>query len=297
MDRKTKKGKNLKKFDISPQADRTLRNFITRTFTAIIYVAVIVSAICIHPFSFLLLFALVVGLALWEFYGMAWESKGWHKLIGVVGGMYLFTASFLNAGGYVSGYIFYPYFLFLFALLIASLYHITPNPVKDYAVSFFGQFYCAGLLSTLNFIVFDPVTKQFFPYYALLIFIFVWLNDTGAYLTGITLGKHPLFSRISPKKTWEGFWGGLMITLLSSLVIAYYFPELITLYQSLVLAVVTVVFGTWGDLVESLLKRTCGTKDSGTLLPGHGGILDRFDSVILASPVVFVYVELFIRNR
>ena len=295
MDKKTKTGKNLKRFDIS-QADRTLKNLIARTLTGIVYVTVIVSAMCIHPLSFLLLFTSVIGLALWEFYGMAWENKGWHKLIGIIGGMYLFTATFLYAGGYVSGIIFYPYLLFLLTFVIASLYHITPNPVKDCAMSFFAQFYCAGLLSILNFIVFDPVTKYYFPYYALLIFIFVWLNDTGAYLTGITLGKHPLFERVSPKKSWEGFWGGLTITLLSSLLIAFYFQEIINLYHSLALAAITVLFGTWGDLVESLLKRTCGTKDSGTLLPGHGGILDRFDSVIIATPAVFLYMELFIRN-
>ena len=295
MDKKTKIGKNLNKFDIS-QADRTLKNLITRTSTGIVYVVAIVSAVCIHSYSFLLLFALVIGSALWEFYGMAWENKGWHKLIGIFGGMYLFTASFLYAGGYVSGTIFYPYALFLLTLLIASLYHITPNPVKDCAMSFFAQFYCAGLLSTLNFIVFDPVTKHYFPYYALLIFIFVWLNDTGAYLTGIILGKHPFFKRISPLKSWEGFWGGLIITLVFSQVIAYFSPETINWYHSLGLAIVTVIFGTWGDLVESLQKRTCGTKDSGTLLPGHGGVLDRFDSVMLASPAVLLYIELFIRN-
>jgi len=296
MDRKTKTGKTLKKFERS-QADRTFKNFIARTLTGIVYVVVIVSALCFHPYCFLVLFALVIGLALWEFYGMACANKGWHKAIGIIGGMYLFTASFLYAGGYVAGIIFYPYLLFLLMLLIASLYDITPNPVKDSAMSFFAQFYCAGLLSILNFIVFDPLTKQFIPYYALLIFFFVWLNDTGAYLAGITLGRHPFFTRVSPKKSWEGFCGGLTITLLFSIIIAYYFPGIINLYHSLALAVITVIFGTYGDLVESLLKRTCGTKDSGTLLPGHGGILDRFDSVIMAAPAVFLYIELFIRRH
>jgi phosphatidate cytidylyltransferase len=259
-------------------------------------VAVIVSAICFHPYGFVLLFAPVVGLALREFYKITGKNKGWHRLIGIIGGMYLFTASFLYAGGYAPEYVFYPYLLFLSALFISSLYHTTPDPVKDCAMSFFAQFYCAGLLSTLNFIVFDPATNRYFPYIALLIFIFVWLNDTGAYLTGITLGKHPLFKRVSPLKSWEGFWGGFTITLVSSQAIAYFFPEIIHWYQSLGLAIVTVVFATWGDLVESLLKRTYGVKDSGVLLPGHGGVLDRFDSVMLAAPAVYIYLELFIRN-
>jgi phosphatidate cytidylyltransferase len=224
------------------------------------------------------------------------EGKIWHKLFAIVGGMYLFTSSFLYAGGLASAHIFYPYLLFLLALLILSLYRNTPNPAENCALSLFAQFYCAGLLSLLNFIVFDSVAKQYFPYFALLIFIFVWINDTFAYLTGITFGKHPLFQRVSPKKSWEGFWGGFMIVVLSSLAVAYYFPAIINWRHSLALGILTVIFATWGDLVESLLKRACGVKDSGTLLPGHGGILDRFDSVILAAPAVFIYMELFIRN-
>ena len=258
--------------------------------------ATVVSAICIHPYSFLALFVLVVGIAFWEFYGWGMVHKGWHELIGIAGGIYLFTATFLFAGGFVSNYIFYPYIFLILTVLISSLYHTAPEPTKNCAMSLFAQFYCAGLLSTLNFIVFDPVTKQYFPYYALLIFIFVWLNDTGAYLIGITFGKHRLFQRISPKKSWEGFWGGLTIVALSSQVIAYYFPEIINWYHSLALAIVIAIFATYGDLVESLLKRSCGVKDSGILIPGHGGILDRFDSVILVSPAVFLYLELFIRN-
>jgi len=273
-----------------------LKDIITRALTGIVFVAVVVAAICLHPFSFVALFTLVVGIAIWEFYSIDKENKSWRKVIGIVAGMYLFMATFLYAGGFVSIRIMYPYIVFLLGVLVSSLYHLTSNPVKNCAMSLFGQFYIAGLLSTLNFIVFDPVTKQFFPYYALLIFIFVWLNDTGAYLSGITLGKHRLFQRISPLKSWEGFVGGLILTICFSIGIACYFPEILTWYHSVAMAIVTVVFATYGDLVESLLKRTGEVKDSGILLPGHGGILDRFDSVIMATPAVLLYIELFIRN-
>ena len=273
-----------------------LKNLITRAFTGVIYVAAIVTAICIHPFTFLILFSIVVGCAIWEFYELKKESKLRHRLPAIVGGMYLFTASFLYAGGFTSAHIFYPYIFFLLALLILALYRTTPNPAVNCALALFAQFYCAGLLSMLNFIVFDPATKQYFPYFALLIFIFVWINDTFAYLTGITFGKHPLFQRVSPKKSWEGFWGGFAFVALSSLALAYYFPEIINWHQSLSLGILTVIFATWGDLVESLLKRTGGVKDSGTFFPGHGGILDRFDSVMLAAPAVFIFLELFIRS-
>lgn len=273
-----------------------MKNLLTRTLTGIFFVAAIVSAIYFHPYGFLALFAVVVGLALWEFYGLDLERMGWRKPAGIAGGMYLFTASFFYAGGFVSHIIFYPYILFLIVLLISSLYLSAPNPIRNCAMIFFPQFYCAGLLSTMNFIVFDPATKQYFPWFALLIFLFVWLNDTGAYLTGITLGKHRLFQRISPLKSWEGFIGGITITSLASLGIAYFFPEFISWYHSLTLAIITGIFATYGDLVESLLKRIVGVKDSGTLMPGHGGVLDRFDSVVMVIPVAFLYIDLFIRN-
>ena len=261
------------------------------------YVAAIMSAICIHPFVFLVLFAIVVGLSIWEFYELEKENNVRNKLFAIAGGMYLFTASFFYAGGFTSAHIFYPYLFFLLTLLILTLYRrSTSKPIENCALSFFAQFYCAGLLSMLNFIVFDPATKQYFPSFALLIFIFVWINDTFAYLTGITFGKHPLFQRISPKKSWEGFWGGFFFVALSSLIVSYYFPEIIQWHQSLLLGILTVIFATWGDLVESLLKRSGGVKDSGTFFPGHGGILDRFDSIILAAPAVYIYIELFIRN-
>lgn len=273
-----------------------MKDFIARTITGIIYAAAIAAAICIHPYGFLALFVPVVGVALWEFYKMDKDNTGWRQYIGIVGGIYLFVASFFFAGGFSSSQIFYPYIVFLIGILVSSLYHITSNPFKNCAMSFLGQFYCAGLLSTLNFIVFNPSTHQYFPYYALLIFVFVWLNDTGAYLTGITFGRHPLFSRVSPKKSWEGFWGGITIVVIASLVIAFYFPALLSWQQSIGLAIVTSIFGTFGDLVESLFKRSSGVKDSGILLPGHGGILDRVDSIMLAAPATLLYIELFIRK-
>ena len=133
------------------------------------------------------------------------------------------------------------------------------------------------------------------PLFIMAIFIFVWLDDTGAYLVGSLIGKHKLFERISPKKSWEGFFGGLILSLASSQAFAWFAPE-INRMNWLGLAATVVLFGTWGDLIESLLKRTLGVKDSGNVLPGHGGMLDRFDSVMLAVPTSYIYIELFIRN-
>jgi phosphatidate cytidylyltransferase len=121
-------------------------------------------------------------------------------------------------------------------------------------------------------------------------FFLLWTSDTGAYLVGISLGKHRLFPRISPKKSWEGFFGGLVFTLIVSWVISKYFT-VISLTDWVIIALIIGIFGVLGDLIESLLKRSFDTKDSGNILPGHGGILDRFDSVIFSAPLVFLYFQ------
>jgi phosphatidate cytidylyltransferase len=250
----------------------------------------------VHVYGFLALFTLIAGWSLNEFYGFT-GIAGWRKRAGIAGGMYLFAATFGYAGGYVSNGVFLPYVFFLLLLLIGGLYSKTSQPVHDWAMALFAQFYCAGLLSSLNFIAFDFSKAVYTPVYILLIFMLIWMNDTGAYLIGSRFGKHRLFPRISPLKSWEGFWGGLAVTLAGSLLLVRFFPEAFPAwYHWPALATVVVTFGTWGDLVESLIKRTYGVKDSGTLLPGHGGILDRLDSIILASPAACFYLELLIRN-
>jgi len=127
--------------------------------------------------------------------------------------------------------------------------------------------------------------------FPVLYFFMLWANDTFAYLTGMKFGKHKLFERISPKKTWEGSAGGLIFTMILAVVFSVYF-KFLTLPEWLGLAGIIVVFGTYGDLAESMLKRSMDCKDSGKFLPGHGGILDRFDSVLLSAPFVFVYLRI-----
>ena len=188
---------------------------------------------------------------------------------------------------------------FLIGGLVSGLYHRGGNPIHRWAVGLLAQAYAAGTFATLNFIVFNPadttLPRTFHSHYALLLFVLIWLNDTGAYLVGSALGRRKLFPRISPGKSWEGFLGGLAIVACAALLMSPLFPEL-AWYHRVALSVVIVGVGTWGDLVESLIKRTAGAKDSGTLLPGHGGILDRFDSVMLATPAALLYLEVFVRG-
>lgn len=277
-----------------------MKNLITRTFTGIIFVALLVSAICLHPIAFLLLFSLITGLTLWEFSGLINRnlSVDIQRTINVVAGMYLFVASFAYANGLADGRIFLPYLFFILLTVIAELYYKATNPVTNWAYTLFAQIYCAGTFSLLNFMGAEQNatgTTAYSPLLVIALFVFIWLDDTGAYMVGSMIGKHKLFERISPKKSWEGFFGGLFFALAASQLFASYAPQIDRLHW-LGLSATVVLFGTWGDLTESLLKRTIGVKDSGNILPGHGGMLDRFDSVMIAIPAAYVYIELFIRN-
>lgn len=276
-----------------------MKNFITRALTGIIFVAVIIGSIGWLPITFLILLSLVTGLILWEFYGLVkhYEKSKVKRGLNCLGGVYLFIASFLYANELAGNAIYFPYILFILYVLIVELYDKNSNPLYNWAFTFFAQIYCAGSFSLLNFITITPTSDGmgYSPVYILAIFIFIWLNDTGAYLIGSLFGKHRLFERISPKKSWEGFVGGLVFTLLASQIFYHFTPELTRLYW-FGLSAVIVIFGTWGDLVESLLKRTLQIKDSGNCFPGHGGMLDRFDSIMLAIPAAYIYIELFIRN-
>ena len=250
-----------------------MKNLIIRALTGIIFVVVLISAIYIHPIFFLILFCIITGLTLWEFGGLVkhYENANLQRTVNVLGGVYLFIATFVYANGLTDGKIFLPYLLFIMLTMIAELYYKAPNPINNWAFTLFAQVYCAGSFSILNFIGAEPGTP------------------------GVMIGKHRLFERISPKKSWEGFFGGLILSLASSQAFAWFAPE-INRMNWLGLAATVVLFGTWGDLIESLLKRTLGVKDSGNALPGHGGMLDRFDSVMLAVPASYIYIELFIRN-
>lgn len=277
-----------------------MKNLIIRALTGIIFVVVLISAIYIHPIFFLILFCIITGLTLWEFGGLVkhYENANLQRTVNMLGGVYLFIATFVYANGLTDGKIFLPYLLFIMLTMIAELYYKAPNPINNWAFTLFAQIYCAGSFSMLNFIGAEPGTPgvmSYTPLFIMAIFIFVWLDDTGAYLVGSLIGKHKLFERISPKKSWEGFFGGLILALASSQAFAWFAPE-INRMNWLGLAATVVLFGTWGDLIESLLKRTLGVKDSGNVLPGHGGMLDRFDSVMLAVPASYIYIELFIRN-
>jgi phosphatidate cytidylyltransferase len=177
--------------------------------------------------------------------------------------------------------------------MIIELFKQNKDPFANVAITLIGVIYVSMPFGLLSYLVFyPPFGDTYNPSFLIAYFLLMWANDSGAYIVGSLIGKHKLFERISPKKTWEGFIGGAFFTLLAAWAISLYLHEL-SLMHWLFVGSITFSFGTFGDLVESQLKRSVGMKDSGKMLPGHGGILDRFDSIIFSAPIVFVYLMFF----
>lgn len=283
-----------------------MNNFIVRTITAIIFVAVIVASF-LRAETMVLLFALVTGLTIWEFTGLVNDRPQVtvNRMITTVAGVYLFFAMAGFCSELTPSAVFIPYLITLVYLMVAELYLKHEDPINDWAYTMMTQLYIALPLSLLNALAFHLTPENevvYDPVLPLCMFVFLWINDAGAYICGSLLGKHKLFPRISPGKSWEGSIGGGILVML----VAYFIPSMLDHFSLLTLnfsplqwsglGLVIVVFGTWGDLIESLFKRTLGIKDSGNVLPGHGGMLDRFDSSLLAIPaaVVYIYTLLYI---
>lgn len=277
-----------------------MKNLIIRALTGIAFVAVMVYGILHSPATFAVLFLLITCLSVWEFTGIVnlRADVNVNRFITTVAGGCLFVAFFgYGAGIAGAGALFVPWLLSMIYMLVSELYLQRESPLNDWAYAMMSQVYVAlpfSLLCLLEFMCIgirptDTDSINYGPLLVLAIYVFLWLNDTGAYCVGSLLGRHKLFLRISPGKSWEGSIGGAVVCLAVSLVAAHYLP-VFTPLQWVGFALVVVVFGTWGDLVESLLKRQLGIKDSGHLLPGHGGMLDRFDSSLLAIPAVIFYL-------
>lgn len=270
-------------------------NLIQRTITGIVFVAVLVGCILWSPISFSLLFTLIAALSVHEFGHLmnVYNGVSMNKTITALGGAYLFMALGSFCIGATDARIFLPYLFLLIYLMITELYLKRTNPLGNWAYSMLSQLYIALPFALLNILAYhnspESSSVTYNPILPLSIFVFIWLSDTGAYCVGSLIGKHRLFERISPKKSWEGSIGGAVFSIASSLIFAHCYP-FFSIGQWAGLATVVVVFGTWGDLTESLMKRQLGIKDSGNILPGHGGMLDRFDSALMAIPAAVIYL-------
>ena len=255
-----------------------MSNLIKRAIFGAIYVALILGALLLEsPTLYMIVFGLIVFLGIWEWSNLVSTHRIYplRRISDASAGVYLFWVTYMIALKGMSYTIFLiPYAGFLLYVLVRSIYSERELMPGDLAKVFFGQIYVAGFMSVAN-IFYSGVVD---PRLLLTIFVCIWVNDTGAYLAGSTLGKHKLFPSVSPKKSWEGFVGGFIASVLVSGLMLGWEP-LALLYGAIIS-----VAGTWGDLFESMIKRQIGVKDSGNIIPGHGGILDRIDSLLFVLP-------------
>lgn len=277
-----------------------MKALVTRTLAGIVYIALIVAALLCGDIWFMLLLILLAVLGVNEVEAMAGHItnipfivKGQDRVIAAV--MILVNMLMAQGLSYPGGSSFDPVLTAMpvvFCLLVrgvSQLYLHRCNGLLCVSVSAATLIYVAGALSALPYIYYIAGS----PLLILAMFIMIWLNDTGAFVVGSLLGKHRLFERLSPKKSWEGFFGGLAFSIAAGGLMWLWLPEWLPglgLWASLGLGALVAVMATWGDLFESLLKRTASVKDSGHLIPGHGGIMDRIDSLLFVAPATLIYL-------
>ncbi|MFN8210179.1 MAG: phosphatidate cytidylyltransferase [Bacteroidales bacterium] len=278
--------------------DKLLR----RTLTGVFIVIFILGGFWLHPFTFIVVgLVLTVG-ALYEYYRLI-KNTGANpqKYAGLFTGVLVYVLSVLISSGIIVSDWYLVLIPVVILILVTELFRKQERPFDSVAHTLFAVLYVAVPFSMFPFSAFghsglEPIIKHgilvFSPGIVVGFFLLLWTNDSGAYLSGVSFGKHRLMERISPKKSWEGFAGGFILTLL----VAWFLSGFLGVVDRkgwMIIAVIISVSGTFGDLFESMLKRSTGVKDSGTILPGHGGFLDRFDSTIISFPLVYLYIAFF----
>lgn len=277
-------------------------NFYTRTLTAVWIVIFILGGFWLHPVSFFITGLLLLIGAQYEYYQVIKNAGIRPQIItGIITSCSLYILSTLIAAGLLGN----EYFLILIPLaliiMIIELYREQEKPFDSLAHTFFAVIYIAVPFSMFPFSAFSRTGLNsllahpgiiFSPAIVVGFLLLLWANDTGAYLAGVAIGKHRLMERISPKKSWEGFFGGMIITVLAAWLISGWLG-IVSTAEWVIIALIISVTGTYGDLIESMLKRSMGVKDTGSILPGHGGFLDRFDSAIISFPIVYLFISLF----
>ncbi|MEN8251272.1 MAG: phosphatidate cytidylyltransferase [Bacteroidota bacterium] len=263
-----------------------------RIITAIIGAFILIAATAFHMWTYFAVFLALSIATQWEFYKLAHlDEKLPLSVWGTLIGQLIFTLTFLIEADILSLKYMWIVFPFLASVFMIKIYKKEEEPFTNIAYTFLGIIYVAIPFSLLHIIAFAH--HGIYSHEIIVgIMLILWASDTGAYFSGIMLGKKKLFERISPKKTWEGSIGGAFLALIMAYVLSRYMHDLTTV-QWLAASTLIVITGIYGDLTESVFKRSIEIKDSGRSLPGHGGFLDRFDSLLLAAPFIVVFIKIF----
>jgi phosphatidate cytidylyltransferase len=271
----------------------SLSSLKTRTITAIFFVAVLVSATLIHSYVFAIVFGIIAFLSTLEFVKMLNKKNGFSISTWLSGALsiFLFLLVSMATFEFISPKFIVLVLLFLPIYMIFEMYQKTENTITNVLGGFFSVIYASLPYALLVNIHTMNMGDNSASYFVLIYFFIIWIHDSGAYLVGSKFGKRRLFERISPKKSWEGLIGGLVFSVIFAILIHNYF-SFMSLPAWILLTLLVITTANFGDLTESMLKRNVGIKDSGNILPGHGGLLDRFDAVLLSTPFVFVYLQL-----
>ncbi len=268
-----------------------MKNVIIRAISGAVYVAIIIAAIFAGIEAYFALALVLAALGIVEFHKITTGSKsvsigllfGSPVILDILGAATVIAIPVVMQTGHIA-----TCFVYVVARLVVELYLKNEDPVKSLSRSMMAQVYIAlPLCASLAIYMLTG------PWIVFSLFLFIWINDTGAFLVGITIGKHRLFERISPKKSWEGFFGGLFFCAVTAYILGHFSiisTDDMTTLQYVAMAVLISIAATYGDLIESMIKRSLKIKDSGNLIPGHGGILDRIDSFLLVAPAVICYL-------
>lgn len=275
-----------------------MKNIFVRGISGVIYISLTLGSILLGKYAFLVFFVAVLAYTLFEFYRLCKQGGLKPQVInGIIISVYLFVAFFLYDLRIFGEIIFLGIIPVLMAIPVLELFRNSDNPVQNIAYTLLGIAYIAFPFSVLNFIIlpYELNPDIYVPEALIGLFIIIWANDTGAFLIGKTFGKTKMIERVSPNKTWEGAIGGAIFAIAISLVL-YPVMGFLNPLHTIVLSLLTVIAGTLGDLTESMFKRNFNVKDSGNVMPGHGGLLDRFDSMLFAAPIYFIYITLVLNS-
>lgn len=269
-----------------------MKSFLIRTLTSMGYAIVMVAGTVIHPYLFVGVFLVLLILAMNEYYRFATLAGTQpQKIAGFGIAVFFFLSVFGSVTGFITWKITLITLLLLALVFLAELYRRKPHPMSNISITLMGFFYIALPFGLMNLMLFPGTSgnRVFYPWLLLGVFVMIWFFDSGAYMLGTLAGKHRLMERISPLKSWEGVIGGSMFAFLAGIGLAFLIPS-VEIWNWMVISAIVVVFGTYGDLIESMFKRSLNLKDSGDLLPGHGGILDRLDSILYTVPFVLAWL-------